>query len=88
MVFGELARLNAEPSSFDLAFILSTSPGFLGSIVGKYLLARIEAKYCFMIAECIGALGLIIPWYGLSQGSVGICRINDMKLAKVVLLVI
>ncbi|HAV2138786.1 TPA: hypothetical protein JHJ70_004769 [Serratia marcescens] len=61
MVFGELARLNAAPSSFALVFILSTSPGFLGSIAGRYLLARIEAKYCFMIAECIGALGLIIP---------------------------
>ncbi|WP_419793220.1 hypothetical protein ACN09C_27680 (plasmid) [Serratia fonticola] len=75
MVFGELARLNAEPSSFALAFILSTSPGFLGSIAGKSLLARIEAKYCFMIAECIGALGLIIPWYGLSQGSVAILQL-------------
>lgn len=30
MVFGELARLNAAPSSFALAFILSTSPGFWG----------------------------------------------------------
>lgn len=75
MVFGELARLNAAPSSFALAFILSTSPGFLGSIAGKYLLARIEAKYCFMIAECIGALGLIIPWYGLVHGSVTILQL-------------
>ncbi len=75
MVFGELARLNAEPSSFALAFILSTSPGFLGSIAGKSLLARIEAKYCFIIAEGIGALGLIIPWYGLSQGSVAILQL-------------
>lgn len=75
MVFGELARLNAEPSSFALAFILSTSPGFLGSIAGKYLLARIEAKYCFMIAECIGALGLIIPWYGLAHGSITILQL-------------
>lgn len=75
MVFGELARLNAEPSSFALAFILSTSPGFLGSIAGKSLLARIEAKYCFMIAECIGALGLIIPWYGLAHDSVAILQL-------------
>lgn len=75
MVFGELARLNAEPSSFAWAFILSTSPGFLGSIAGKSLLARIEAKYCFMIAECIGALGLIIPWYGLAHDSVAILQL-------------
>lgn len=73
--FGELARLNAAPSSFALAFILSTSPGFLGSIAGKYLLARIEAKYCFMIAECIGALGLIVPWYGLVHSSVTILQL-------------
>lgn len=78
MVFGELARLNAEPSSFALAFILSTSPGFLGSIAGKYLLTRIEAKYCFMIAECIGALGLIIPWYGLTHGSVAILQLSGV----------
>lgn len=70
MVFAELARLNAVPSSFTLAFILSTSPGLLGSIAGKYLLGRIEVKYCLIFAECVGAIGLIIPWYGLINGSV------------------
>ncbi len=75
MVFGELARLAAAPSSFALAFMLSTSPGFLGSIAGKYLLKRIEAKYCFIIAECLGALGLMIPWYGLAHDSVAILQL-------------
>lgn len=75
MVFGELARLNAAPSSFALAFILSTSPGFLGSIIGKYLLARIEAKYCIIVAESIGALGLLLPWYGLAHDSVNVLQL-------------
>lgn len=75
MVFGELTRLNAAASSFALAFILSTSPGFLGSFAGKYLLARTEAKYCFMIAEVTGALGLVIPWYGLAHDSVTILQL-------------
>ncbi|MEW9891468.1 MAG: hypothetical protein AB2989_05340 [Candidatus Symbiodolus clandestinus] len=74
MVFAELAKLNAVPSSFTLAFILSTSPGLLGSIAGKYLLGRIEVKYCLIFAECVGAIGLIIPWYGLINGSVTILQ--------------
>lgn len=75
MVFGELARLNAAPSSFALAFILSTSPGLIGTVIGKFLLKRTEVKYCLIFAECIGAAGLIIPWYGLVNESVTILQL-------------
>ena len=75
MVFAELARLHAGPSSFAIAFILSTSPGLLGSIIGKALLQQGETKYCLIAAECIGALGLLIPWYGLRHDSVAFLQL-------------
>ncbi|QCE33660.1 MFS transporter [Acetobacteraceae bacterium] len=77
MVFGALAKLKASPSSFALAFILSILPGFFGSILGKSLLEKIEAKYCFILAEAIGALGLLIPYYGLHQESVFILQLTE-----------
>ncbi|MFB2863153.1 MFS transporter [Aeromonas sp. MdU4] len=74
MVFGELARLDAAPSSFAVAFILSTSPGFIGTIVGKYLLQRMETKYCLMIGELLGAVGLGIPWFGIENNAASVLQ--------------
>lgn len=74
MVFGELARLDAAPSSFAIAFILSTSPGFIGTIVGKHLLQKLETKYCLMIGEILGAIGLSIPWFGLENNSASVLQ--------------
>ncbi|WP_370932031.1 MFS transporter [Bartonella sp. DGB1] len=78
MVFGELIKLNANPSSFTLAFMLSITPGFIGSILGKHMLSYMEVKYCLIIAEVIGAIGLLIPWYGIFYSSATILQFSGI----------
>lgn len=78
IVFAELVKLQASPSSFAIAFILSTAPGLLGSILGQYLLKRIDPKFVIIIAEAIGMVGLLLPWYGLLDHS-----ITTLQLAEI-----
>lgn len=76
LVYGELTRLNASPSSFSLAFILTTLTGYLGTYAGKYLLSHLDAKYCFLSGQILAALDLLLPWYGIVHDSVTVLQLT------------
>lgn len=78
VVFSELTKLNASPSSFALAFVFSTAPGLLGSMIGEYSLKRTDAVNCLILAEMIGFCGLIFPWLGVTLHSITLLQMTEL----------
>ncbi|UTH72538.1 hypothetical protein [Chromobacterium sp. IIBBL 290-4] len=77
VVFAALSRLQASPSSFALAFILSSAPGLAGSKLGEKLLRRADCRHALMLAKAIGLIGLILPALGLHWQSIPVLQLAE-----------
>ncbi|WP_312628773.1 MFS transporter [Scandinavium sp.] len=65
VVFGQLLRWQASPTTLTLAWLFATLPGFLGSLSGERLCRTISPLHLLLIYELLGLLALILPWLGL-----------------------
>ncbi|MGC6388940.1 MFS transporter [Ewingella sp. S1.OA.A_B6] len=70
VVFGQLLRWHASPTTLTLAYMLATLPGFLGSVWGEYLSRKISPLKILILCEVLGMLALICPLYGLLRHSI------------------
>lgn len=65
LVFGQLLRWHASPSTLTLAYLLATLPGFMGSLLGEKLCRRLSPVSLLIFAELLGMLALAFPLIGL-----------------------
>lgn len=65
VVFGQLLRWQASPTTLTLAWLLATVPGFLGSLIGERLCRIISPLRSLICCELLGLLALILPLEGL-----------------------
>lgn len=70
VVFGELIRLSAPVASLALAYVLSTVPGLLGSIVGERFCQRLNPFTILILGEGFGLIGLAAPFYAVAIDSI------------------
>ena len=64
-VYGELARMNAGPATFAVAFAVSVLPGLFSSQVAERFLRRIPPVKMLVLAEILGAMLLVLPALGM-----------------------
>lgn len=67
IVFGELLRSQAPPSSLALAYLLAFSPGFIGSLLSEKLSLRCSPFALLLLSESLGLCGLALPFWALSH---------------------
>lgn len=65
LVFGQLLRWHASPSTLTLAYLLATLPGFVGSLAGEKLCRRLSPVSLLIFAELSGMIALVLPLTGL-----------------------
>jgi len=65
VVFGQLLRWQASPTTLTLAWLFATLPGFLGSLLGERLCRTFPPLHLLLVYELLGLLVLILPWQGL-----------------------
>lgn len=65
VVFGQLLRWQASPTTLTLAWLLATVPGFLGSLAGERLCRTHPPLRLLLFCEVIGLLALVLPLQGL-----------------------
>lgn len=70
VVFGELIRLSTPVASLALAYVLSTVPGLLGSIVGERFCQRLSPFTILILGEGLGLIGLAVPFYAVAIDSI------------------
>lgn len=70
LVFGQLLRWHASPSTLTLAWLLATLPGFVGSLVGEKLCRRISPLLILILTELLGMLALALPLLGILYHSI------------------
>jgi hypothetical protein len=61
LVFGQLLRWHASPSTLTLAYLLATLPGFVGSLAGEKLCRRLSPVSLLIFAELLGMIALVLP---------------------------
>lgn len=70
LVFGQLLRWHASPSTLTLAYLLATLPGFVGSLAGEKLCRRLSSLSLLIITELLGMVALALPLFGLVYHSI------------------
>ncbi|MCS2159777.1 MFS transporter [Scandinavium sp. H11S7] len=70
VVFGQLLRWQASPTTLTLAWLLATVPGFLGSLIGERLCRTYPPLRLLICCELLGLLALILPLQGLRHHSI------------------
>lgn len=70
LVFGQLLRWHASPSTLTLAYLLATLPGFVGSLAGEKLCRRLSPLSLLIITELLGMAALALPLFGLMYHSI------------------
>lgn len=65
LVFGQLLRWHASPSTLTLAYLLATLPGFVGSLAGEKLCRHLSPVSLLIFAELLGMIALVLPLTGL-----------------------
>lgn len=65
VVFGQLLRWQASPTTLTLAWLLATVPGFVGSLLGEKLCRTHPPLRLLIFCELLGLLALALPWQGL-----------------------
>lgn len=70
VVFGQLLRWHASPTTLTLAWLLATVPGFLGSLIGERLCRTHPPLRLLICCELLGLLALILPLQGLRHHSI------------------
>lgn len=70
LVFGQLLRWHASPSTLTLAYLLATLPGFVGSLAGEKLCRRLSPLSLLIITELLGMVALALPLFGLMYHSI------------------
>jgi hypothetical protein len=65
VVFGQLLRWQASPTTLTLAWLLATVPGYFGSLLGERLCRRWPPLHLLIFCELIGLFALILPLQGL-----------------------
>nr|WP_159466153.1 MFS transporter [Scandinavium goeteborgense] len=70
VVFGQLLRWQASPTTLTLAWLLATMPGFLGSLIGERLCRTYPPLRLLICCELLGLLALILPLQGLRHHSI------------------
>lgn len=70
VVFGELIRLSTPVASLAVAYVLSTVPGLLGSIVGERFCQRLSPFTILILGEGLGLIGLAVPFYAVAIDSI------------------
>ena len=70
LVFGQLLRWHASPSTLTLAYLLATLPGFVGSLAGEKLCRRLSPLSLLIITELLGMVALALPLFGLVYHSI------------------
>lgn len=70
LVFGQLLRWHASPSTLTLAYLLATLPGFVGSLAGEKLCRLLSPLSLLIITELLGMVALALPLFGLVYHSI------------------
>lgn len=70
LVFGQLLRWHASPSTLTLAYLLATLPGFVGSLAGEKVCRRLSPLSLLIITELLGMVALALPLFGLVYHSI------------------
>lgn len=70
LVFGQLLRWHASPSTLTLAYLLATLPGFVGSLAGEKLCRSLSPLSLLIITELLGMVALALPLFGLVYHSI------------------
>ncbi|MDO8528152.1 MAG: MFS transporter [Deltaproteobacteria bacterium] len=65
-VYGELSNARAQPFFYSVAFILSLFPGLFSSALAAKLSAKIKISTALILAECCGAIFLVMPMIGVA----------------------
>ena len=65
VVFGQLLRWHATPTTLTLAWLLATVPGFIGSLLGEKLCRIYPPLRVLILCELLGLLALALPLIGL-----------------------
>lgn len=70
VIFSELIRLSAPATSLAIAYVLSTAPGFIGSLIGERFCRNGNPFRILIAGECLGLLGLAAPFSAVMNGSI------------------
>jgi hypothetical protein len=70
LVFGQLLRWHASPSTLTLAYLLATLPGFVGSLAGEKLCRRLSPLSLLILTELLGMAALAFPLLGILYHSI------------------
>jgi DHA3 family macrolide efflux protein-like MFS transporter len=81
IVFGELLRLHAPASSLVIAYVLSTTPGFIGSLCGERLCTKVSPFAILICGEALGLLGLAFPVFGMEYHSILLLQLAECVAA-------
>lgn len=65
LVFGQLLRWHASPSTLTLAYMLATLPGFVGSLAGEKLCRHFSPLPLLILTELLGMAALALPLLGI-----------------------
>lgn len=67
VLYAELLQRQAPPASLALVFVLSSAPGWLGSLLGEHALRRGDCRHVLILGELAGLAGLGLLWHALAQ---------------------
>ena len=70
VIFSELIRLSAPATSLAIAYVLSTAPGLIGSLIGERFCRSGNPFRILIMGECLGLLGLAAPFSAVMNGSI------------------
>lgn len=69
-VYGHLAKIDASPLYFTLAFSLATIPGLFSSQIGSYLSKKVNIIFLCVAIQLFGAFSLILPILGVNHNQI------------------
>ncbi|BBH52444.1 MFS transporter [Fluviispira sanaruensis] len=69
-VYGHLARIDASPLYFTLAFSLATIPGLFSSQIGSYLSKKVNIIFLCVAIQLLGAFSLFLPILGINNNQI------------------
>lgn len=67
VLYAELLHRQAPAATLALGFVLTSAPGWLGSLLGERLLQRTDCRHILMLGEATGLGALALLWHGLTS---------------------